>query len=61
MIINLQQPADRLCQKEKEVEIIQEQILNKQFQESLNSFKQCRNSFRQTITNTQWTQNQTKQ
>ena len=50
MITNLQQPAARLCQKEKEVEIIREQILSKQFQESLNSFKQCRNSFKQMIT-----------
>ena len=40
IITNLQQPAARLSQKEKEVEIIQEQILNKQFQESLDSFKQ---------------------
>ena len=44
MTSNLQQPADRLLfQKEKE------QILNKQFQGSLNSFKQFRGSFRQMI------------
>ena len=50
MTSNFQQPADRLlCQKEKEVKIIQEQILNKQFQGSLNSFKQFRGSFRQMI------------
>ena len=53
----MQQPADRLCQKEKEVEIIQEQILNKQFQESLDSLKQCR----ETNDNTQSTSNETKQ
>ena len=40
----LQQPAARLCQKEKEVEIIREQILNQLFQESSNSLKQCRES-----------------
>ena len=50
MTSNFQQPADRLlCQKEKEVKIIQEQILNKQFQGSLNSFTQFRGSFRQMI------------